>query len=81
MSYYAYILKSVSHQTYYYGSTGNVEKRLKGHNAGKVRYTKSRRPWIIHYFEKFETKSEAIKRENFFKTIEGYNYLKDNKII
>ncbi|HYW36434.1 MAG TPA: GIY-YIG nuclease family protein [Balneolaceae bacterium] len=79
--YYAYILQSVSHGTYYYGSSEDVEKRLKQHNAGKVRYTKGRRPWKLHYSEQFPTRSEAVRRERFFKSIDGYRYLKEAEII
>ena len=63
--YYAYILKSMKDGKYYYGSTKNLEERLKIHNLGKVKPTKGRRPFIIHYFESFETRSEAQKREYF----------------
>ncbi|MEO6694601.1 MAG: GIY-YIG nuclease family protein, partial [Ignavibacteria bacterium] len=55
--------------------------RIKRHNAGKVKSTKHRRPLEIIYSEEFVTKSEAIKRELFFKSIAGYNWLKANKII
>ncbi len=81
MSYFAYILKSLSHGTHYYGSTENLEKRLKEHNAGRQKYTKGRRPWVLHYSETFETRQEAMQRERYFKTIEGYNYLKSKGII
>jgi len=79
--FYTYILKSQKDGRYYYGSTSDIDKRLKIHNAGKVRSTKSRRPFVIHYLETFESKSEAIKRENFFKSIDGYNFLKSQGII
>lgn len=79
--FYAYILKSLSYGTYYYGSTEKVNKRLEQHNSGKVGYTKGRRPWEIHYIEEFKTRSEAMQRERFFKSIDGYNYLKKKKII
>ena len=79
--YYAYILKSLKDGRYYYGSTGDLTKRLKAHNAGKVRSTKSRRPWKIHYTESFASKSEALKRERFFKSPAGYGWLKDRGII
>jgi len=79
--FYTYILKSISHRTHYYGHTKNLEKRLDEHNRGYVKYTKGRRPWMVHYFESYETKSEAAKRESFFKSIDGYNYLKENNII
>jgi putative endonuclease len=81
MSYFAYILKSDYDGSYYYGSTRNIEERLKDHNKGKSTYTKGRRPWKINYTEEFQTKSEAMKIEKFFKSIGGYNFLKKNNII
>ena len=79
--FYAYILLSEKDGKYYYGSCENVAVRLKNHNAGKVRSTKSRRPFVLHYKENFATKTEAIKRENYFKSIDGYNWLKNAGII
>ena len=79
--FYTYILKSESHGTYYYGSSADVAKRLKQHNAGKVRYTKGRMPWKIHHVEEFATRAEAVKRERFFKSLDGYKYLKEQKIL
>lgn len=79
--YYAYILRSLSHGTYYYGSTKYLKHRLKEHNTGKVRYTKGRSPWVLHYVEDFESRSQAYRREKFFKSIDGYVYLKEKGII
>ena len=79
--FYSYILKSLKDGGYYYGSTSQPEERLKSHNHGKVCSTKGRRPLIIHYQEGYETKKEAIQRENYFKSIDGYNYLKSKHII
>ena len=40
------------------------EQRIEAHNAGKgAKYTKARRPVELVYFETFEHKSEALKRE------------------
>jgi putative endonuclease len=39
------------------------------------KYTKSGWPWKLHYSETYETKSEAAKREYFFKSIDGYKWL------
>ncbi|MEW6193646.1 MAG: GIY-YIG nuclease family protein [Bacteroidota bacterium] len=58
-----------------------MDKRLKYHNSGKSKYTKKYRPWEIHYYETFEKKKEALKRELFFKTVSGYMWLKNRKII
>jgi putative endonuclease len=80
MPFVVYILKSQKDHGYYYGYTADLDNRIARHNDGLVRSTKSRRPWVLHYAETYQTKTEAIKRENFFKTIDGYNWLKDNNI-
>jgi len=60
---YAYILKCAD-GTLYTGWTNDIEKRLHAHNSGKgCKYTRSRRPVELVYFECFETKQEALARE------------------
>jgi len=50
--------------SFYAGVSTNVKNRLKRHNNGKAsRYTRSRRPVELLYTEKFDTKSEALRRE------------------
>ncbi len=78
--YFAYILKSKKDNSHYYGHTKNLNKRLSLHNKGKVRYTKGHLPYEIIYFEEYETRAEASKRELFFKSIDGYNWLKEKGI-
>ena len=68
-------------KTFYYGHTSDLNRRLEKHNSGKVRYTKGKGPWKLVYSEPFESKSEAYRRELFFKSIEGYRYLKEKGII
>ncbi|MEK7477948.1 MAG: GIY-YIG nuclease family protein [Patescibacteria group bacterium] len=63
VSYWVYILESESNHRYYIGSTSNIEKRLKHHNDGRVKSTKSDRLWILRHAEKYLTLSEACKRE------------------
>lgn len=53
-----------SDNSLYTGSTNNLEKRFLVHLSGKGgRYTKSHKPLRVVYSEKFETKSEALRRE------------------
>lgn len=48
----------------YTGWTTHLEARIRAHNAGTgAKYTKSRRPVELVYFETYATKSEALKRE------------------
>lgn len=81
MLYFAYILKSLKDNRYYYGSCEDLNKRLINHNSKKVKATKNRIPLVIHYFENFENRSEAYRREMFFKSIDGYKWLKQQNII
>lgn len=60
---YTYLLRC-SDSSLYCGWTNHLEERLKTHNAGKgAKYTKSRRPVTLAYYEAWETKEEAMKRE------------------
>ena len=60
---YTYILEC-SDGTYYTGWTNDLEKRVKMHNAGRgAKYTRARRPVILAYYEVFQTKEEAMRRE------------------
>lgn len=60
---YTYILKCRD-GSLYTGWTNDIEKRLKAHNEGcGAKYTKSRRPVELVYYEEFDTKEEAMRRE------------------
>ncbi|MBO4456898.1 MAG: GIY-YIG nuclease family protein [Butyrivibrio sp.] len=60
---YTYILECADNSLYC-GWTNDIEKRLADHNAGKgAKYTKSRLPVKLLYFETFDTKEEAMSRE------------------
>ena len=63
MSNYTYILKCAD-DTLYCGWTNDLEKRLAAHNAGTAaKYTRTRRPVELVYYEEFKTKQEAMSRE------------------
>jgi putative endonuclease len=76
-----YILKSTKTDKYYYGSSGDITRRLKEHNAGEVTSTRSGRPWRIHYLEEYDSKTETILRERYFKKRSGDGWLKKESII
>lgn len=73
--YYVYILKNEEGR-YYIGSTSNIEKRLKKHNAGGSKWTSRYRPWNLTYSENFELKTNAIRREKQIKSYKGGNEFK-----
>ena len=66
---YTYILEC-SDGSYYTGWTNDLEKRLKAHNAGKGgKYTRSRLPVKLKYYESYEDKREAMSREVLIKQL------------
>lgn len=66
---YTYILKC-SDGTYYTGWTNDLDRRIKAHNNGTGgKYTRSRRPVELVYYEVFETKQEAMSREAAIKRL------------
>ncbi|MBP1743156.1 MAG: hypothetical protein H6Q58_134 [Firmicutes bacterium] len=66
---YVYILECFD-KSLYTGYTNNLEKRIMTHNSGKgAKYTRCRLPVKLVYYEEFETKSEAMKREYTIKQL------------
>lgn len=66
---YTYIVRCAD-DTLYTGWTNNLEKRITMHNEKKgAKYTKSRTPVELVYFECFETKEEAMSREFHIKKL------------
>ena len=64
---YAYMLRC-SDGSIYSGYTTDPHRREKVHNSGKgAKYTKTRRPVELVYFEEFDNKTDAMKREYAFK--------------
>ena len=72
-----YVLISKSHGTRYIGYTEHLNKRVAEHNKGKCKYTKTRIPWDLIYFEEYESRAEAMNREKFLKSGQGRKFLDD----
>ncbi|MFA9424183.1 MAG: GIY-YIG nuclease family protein [Sedimentibacter sp.] len=50
--------------TLYTGYTNNLLNRIKAHNEKKgAKYTRGRTPVVLKYYEEYECKIEAMKRE------------------
>ena len=66
---YTYMVKC-SDGTLYTGWTTDLEQRMKAHNDGSgAKYTRSRRPVELVYYEEYETKVDAMKREYAIKQL------------
>ena len=65
--YYVYLLRCRD-GTLYAGYTTDLTRRVAAHNAGKgAKYTRSRRPVVLVYWEACANKSSALRRERALK--------------
>jgi putative endonuclease len=76
-TFFVYVLKSDADGKHYVGATQDLERRIALHNAGLYRYTKAHLPWRLVYSESCATRSEAMKRERYYKTGRGREDLKN----
>lgn len=80
---YVYILRC-SDNTLYTGYTNNLRNRIKVHNSGKgAKYTRGRLPVELLYFEEYEIKNKALKREYEIKKLkrkDKLNLIKEKKV-
>jgi len=84
--FYVYVLQSEKDKTTYVGFTDDLRKRLNEHNQGKTKSIKHKLPLILIYYESYQTKYLARKRElelknNSFKKEELYKRIFENKTV
>jgi len=69
VSFYVYILLCCD-GSFYTGYTKDLDARTRLHENGKgAKYTKTHKPKKIAYFELFDTRSKAMKREREIKKL------------
>ena len=77
MTYFVYLIVSNlknNKKFSYVGYTNNLKKRLKLHNSGKgAKFTRGKK-WKLVYYEKYDSKSTAMKSE--FKLKKNYKLRK-----
>src|SRR5258705_145955 len=71
MIYFVYILISQKDNSFYIGQTNNIDDRLKRHNAGQERYTKTKVPWKLFWFIQVPSRSEAMRLERNIKNLKS----------
>lgn len=75
--YYIYILQSLKKPGWLYkGTTSDLIKRVKEHNAGKNFSTAPYTPFRLIYYEAYLLKSDAKAREKYLKTSMGKRVIK-----
>jgi putative endonuclease len=74
--FFAYVLRSLNHEYFYKGHCKDLAKRLTQHNSGMTESIRPYIPFKIVYYEVFNTETEAIAREKYFKSASGRRFLK-----
>ncbi|BAU52720.1 GIY-YIG nuclease family protein [Mucilaginibacter gotjawali] len=73
-----YILYSHKFNQIYIGYTSDLPNRFLSHNELATKgHTIKYRPWVIAYTEEYQSKTEAIKRENYLKSTQGRKFARD----
>ncbi len=72
---YVYVLRSVTDNNLYVGSTNNIRRRLAEHNSGKVDSTKVRMPFGLEAYVAVKDHGKAVELEQYFKTGSGKAFL------
>lgn len=75
--FYVYVLRSQLSKWHYIGQTQDLAVRLKEHKKGKTKSTKGHLPLDLVYFEKFNSRLEAVNREKYLKSGVGREFLKN----
>jgi putative endonuclease len=72
MSFYVYVLKSVSDGKFYTGCTNDLRKRFNQHKKGQVISTMKRLPLELIYYEMCQNQEDAYNRAGM-----GKRYIKN----
>lgn len=77
--YFVYILESRKDGKHYTGFTDNLDRRLKQHNKGSkaTPSTRNRGPFRLVYYEQVEDRRTARRREKYFKSGVGREFIKN----
>ncbi|OGY31539.1 MAG: hypothetical protein A3C02_02355 [Candidatus Andersenbacteria bacterium RIFCSPHIGHO2_02_FULL_45_11] len=73
--YYLYVLISKKDNNLYIGYSHNLKERISTHMKGKVSSTANRRPLELIYYEAHYSQTDALRREQYFKTSKGKSSL------
>ena len=77
--FFFYVLRGKKTGRNYKGHCENLHVRIKQHNAGKTRSSKTGIPWVLIYYEMFDSREEAVAREKYYKTLKGGKELKQDR--
>ena len=71
-----YVLLSLKDGHFYIGMSSNLTARLQDHETGGTTSTSPRRPFVVVHTEHYFSKSDAVRREDYFKSTIGKRVLR-----
>ena len=72
--FYVYILLNPQGKIYI-GQTSHIKERLIEHNETGHGYTAKHRPWKLVHSEQFQSRSQAMQREKYLKSVVGREWI------
>ena len=75
---YVYLLQSQKTKRYYTGSTGRLAERVREHNAGECKSTRSGIPWDLMFTKECETGADSVREEKRIKAWGAKRFLKSH---
>jgi putative endonuclease len=63
--------------SFYIGQCDDLDRRMSKHFDGFSKYTASKGPWRLVYFEMVTTRSAALKREKEIKSKKSRKYIEE----
>lgn len=73
--FFVYILYSQKIDKFYIGQTYDLDLRLLRHKLKTTRFTKQADDWVLKYFEEFDSRAEAVRRERCIKKMKSKKYI------
>jgi len=73
--FFTYILQSLKDFSFYVGQCDDLDRRMSKHFDGFSKYTASKRPLRLVYFEILVSRSAALKREKEIKKMKSRKYI------
>ncbi len=73
--FYVYILQSLKDLSFYIGQCDDLDRRMSKHCDGLSKYTATKRPLRLKYFEVYHSRTEALKRERQIKNMKSRKYI------
>ncbi|MEJ0103412.1 MAG: GIY-YIG nuclease family protein [Bacteroidota bacterium] len=75
--FFVYIFQCMKDSSFYVGQCDDLDRIMSRHFDGFSKYTSSKRPWRLVYFERVKSRQEALKREKEIKSKKSRKHIEN----